>query len=249
MAGRSADNETTTLAPMPGSSEQPRHHVIAIDGPSGSGKSSVSKAAASTFGFRYLDTGAMYRAVALWMSEHGVDVNDVAAVAANVENVVLASGTDPLNPGIFVDGRNVEAAIRTEDVTSAVSAVSAVPAVRTAMVARQRAEVEEAVAAGTGIVVEGRDIGTTVLPNADLKVFLTADQEARAARRAAQDEAEGRGGEVEATAESLAARDAADSSRKASPLTKAEGAIEIDATFLSFPEVVAQVESLIRGVQ
>lgn len=225
----------------------PRHHVIAVDGPSGSGKSSVSRAAATTFGFRYLDTGAMYRAVALWMHEHGVDVLDADAVAARVPDVVLASGTEPTLPTISIDGVDVSEAIRTEQVTSMVSAVSAVPEVRTALVERQRWEVDEAVKAGTGIVVEGRDIGTTVLPNADLKIFLTADQEARAARRTAQDEAEGRGGEVAATAASLAARDAADSSRKASPLTKAEGAIEIDATCLSFQEVVEQVVGLIGG--
>lgn len=234
---------------MSDSIESPRHHVIAVDGPSGSGKSSVSRAAATHFGFRYLDTGAMYRAVAVWMHEHGVDVKDPAAVGARVADVVLDSGTDPTLPTISIDGNDVSEAIRTEQVTSMVSAVSAVPEVRTAMVDRQRAEVNEAIEAGIGIVVEGRDIGTTVLPNADLKIFLTADQEARAARRTAQDEAEGRGGEVEATAASLAARDAADSSRKASPLTKAEGAIEIDATFLSFQEVVEQVVGLIRGDQ
>lgn len=221
--------------------------VIAVDGPSGSGKSSVSRAAASQFGYRYLDTGAMYRAVALWMSEHGIDVSDPQAVAAEVPNVELRSITDPANPGIELAGRDVEQAIRVDAVTSIVSAVSAVPEVRQALVQRQRDEVTEALNAGTGIVMEGRDIGTTVLPNADVKIFLTADQEARAQRRAAQDQQEGRGGEVDSAAASLAARDAADSSRKASPLTKAEDAIEIDATFLSFDDVVQRVVEIIRG--
>ncbi len=232
---------------MSGPNESLPHLVVAVDGPSGSGKSSVSRAAAKTFGYRYLDTGAMYRAAAYWMKQQGIDVNDANAVAAQVPNIVLESGTDPQCPAISVNGRDVEAAIRTDEVTSIVSAVSAVPEVRTAMVELQRAEVATAVKDGTGIVVEGRDIGTTVLPGAGLKIFLTADQAARAARRTAQDEQAGRGGEVTATAASLAARDTADKSRIASPLVKANDAVEIDATFLSFDDVVARVEALIRG--
>ena len=223
--------------------------VIAVDGPSGSGKSSVSRAVAATFGFRYLDTGAMYRAVALWMHQHGIDTSDPASVAAQVANVELTSGTDPDAPTISVDGVDVAEAIRTDAVTAMVSAVSAVPEVRAMLLDRQRAEAANAKAAGTGIVVEGRDIGTTVLPDADLKVFLTADQAARAARRTAQDQEEGRGGEVDATAQSLAARDAADKSRAASHLTKAEDAIEIDATFKTFDEVVDLVTQLVIGEQ
>ena len=223
--------------------------VIAVDGPSGSGKSSVSRAVAATFGFRYLVTGAMYRAVALWMHQHGIDSSDPASVAAQVANVELTSGTDPDAPTISVDGVDVAEAIRTDAVTAMVSAVSAVPEVRAMLLDRQRAEAANAKAAGTGIVVEGRDIGTTVLPDADLKVFLTADQAARAARRTAQDQEEGRGGEVDATAQSLAARDAADKSRAASPLTKAEDAIEIDATFKTFDEVVDLVTQLVIGEQ
>ncbi len=224
-----------------------RNRVVAVDGPSGSGKSSVSRAVATSLGFRYLDTGAMYRAVALWMREHGIDTDDSLAVAEQAHNVVLASRTDPQDPSISVDGRDVEEAIRTQEITSIVSAVSAVPAVRQSLVQRQRDEVESALNSGTGIVVEGRDIGTTVLPDADVKIFLTADQAARAARRTAQDQQEGRGGEVLATAESLATRDAADKSRAASPLVEAADAIEIDATFLSFDEVVERVLRLITG--
>lgn len=232
---------------MSGANQTSPHKVIAVDGPSGSGKSSVSRAVATTFGFQYLDTGAMYRAAALWLAEHDVDPADADAVARQVPNISVTSGTDPQNPGIFIDGRDVEAEIRTEQVTAMVSAVSAVPQIRSAMVDRQREIVAAALAAGTGIVVEGRDIGTTVLPTADVKIFLTADQAARAARRAAQDEQEGRSSEVSATAASLAARDAADKSRVASPLVKADGAVEIDATFRSFDEVVAVVVDLVRG--
>ena len=232
---------------MPETKGQTRNRVIAVDGPSGSGKSSVSRAVATSLGFRYLDTGAMYRAVALWMAEHGIDTKDAAAIAEQAGNVVLASRTDPQNPSISVDGRDVEQEIRTQEITDIVSAVSAVPAVRRNLVERQRHEVGAALKSGTGIVVEGRDIGTTVLPDADIKLFLTADQAARAARRTAQDQQEGRGGEVSATAESLAARDAADSSRTASPLVEAEDAVKIDATFLTFDEVVERVLDLISG--
>lgn len=223
--------------------------VIAVDGPSGSGKSSVSRAVAEKFGYRYLDTGAMYRAVALWMHQHGVDVSDPAAVAALVDDVDLKSGTDPSAPSISIDGEDVGEAIRTDAVTAMVSAVSAVPEVRAMLLERQRAQAAAAMQADTGIVVEGRDIGTTVLPDADLKIFLTADQEARAARRTAQDQQEGRGGEVSATAASLAARDAADKSRAASPLTKADDAVEVDATFMTFDEVVDRVTQLVVGEQ
>jgi cytidylate kinase len=223
------------------------HTVVAVDGPSGSGKSSVSRAVASQFGYRYLDTGAMYRAVALWMSERGIDLNDQQAVADEVPHVELRSITDPSAPGIELAGRDVAQAIRVDAVTSTVSAVSAVPVVRQVLVQMQRDEVTAALNAGTGIVMEGRDIGTTVLPNADIKFFLTADHEARAQRRAAQDQQEGRGGEVDSAAASLAARDAADSSRKASPLKRADDAIEIDATFMTFDEVVQRVVELVRG--
>jgi len=197
------------------------------------------------FGFRYLDTGAMYRAVAWWLLRNDVDVNDVAAVAEPIPQIVIENGTDPARPFVTVDGTDVSLEIREQFVTSAVSAVSAVPEVRQAMVAAQRSEVAAARQAGVGIVVEGRDIGTTVLPDADLKIFLTADNAARAERRAAQDNEEGRETQVGQTAAALAARDAADSSRKASPLTQADDAVVIDATTLGFDQVVSEVERLV----
>ncbi len=220
--------------------------VVAVDGPSGSGKSSVSRGIATMFGFRYLDTGAMYRAVAWWLLRNDVDVNDAHAVVSRLPEIEIENGTDPLRPFIAVNGTDVSREIREQFVTSAVSAVSAVPEVRAAMVQAQRAEVIAARDDQAGIVVEGRDIGTSVLPDADLKIFLTADNAARAARRAAQDNDEGRHAEVAQTAADLAARDAADSSRTASPLVQAHDAIEIDATALGFDEVVAEVERLVR---
>jgi cytidylate kinase len=214
--------------------------VIAIDGPSGSGKSSASKGVARALGLRYLDTGAMYRAMTWWMLSQGVPVQDAEAVAARAGEPVLDSGTDPDAPTIAVDGTDVSGPIRTREVTNAVSAVSAVPAVRERMVALQR----EIIGAG-GIVVEGRDIGTVVAPDAPVKIFLTASEEARAQRRA-RDLAADPAATVEVTQAEQARRDRLDSTRKASPLTKADGAHEIDSTRLSLPEVIEAVVRLAK---
>src|SRR4051812_25259507 len=152
--------------------------VVAIDGPSGSGKSSVSRGVAARLGLRYLDTGAQYRAVTYWMLQNKVDVADPAAVASDAGSPAIVSGTDPAAPAIAVDGEDVATAIREADVTGAVSAVAAVPAVRARLIAMQR----EIIGAG-GIVVEGRDIASVVAPDAAAKVFLTASEDARARRR------------------------------------------------------------------
>ena len=219
--------------------------VVAIDGPAGSGKSSVSRAVASRLGLRYLDTGAMYRALTWAILEAGVNPDDAAAVAAFVEDPPsLVSGTDPDAPTITVDGVDVGEPIRGRRVTDAVSAVSAVPEVRTHMVEDQRRYVAES---PDGIVVEGRDIGSVVLPDADLKVFLTADPRVRAQRRAAEhiDDVEP---SLAATEAALLTRDAKDSSRAISPLSRADDAIEVDTTNLSFDEVVESVVSLASGV-
>jgi CMP/dCMP kinase len=212
--------------------------IVAIDGPSGTGKSSTSKAVAAQLGLRYLDTGAQYRAITWWMVHHGVDVTDPAAVAAAAGKPEIVSGTDPAAPTIAVDGTDVAGPIRTSEVTAKVSAVSAVPEVRTRITELQRS----IAAAAGGIVVEGRDIGTTVLPDADLKVFLTASPEARAARRSG----ELKGSDVKATQEALVKRDAADSSRKTSPLAKAADAIEVDTTDLTLAQVIECVVTLVQ---
>ncbi|TMQ95346.1 (d)CMP kinase [Actinomadura soli] len=211
-----------------------------MDGPSGSGKSSASKGVARALGLRYLDTGAMYRAVTWWMLEKGVPVEDAAAVEARAAEPVIASGTDPDAPTITVDGTDVSAPIRTRAVTNAVSAVSSVPAVRARMVGLQR----EIIGSG-GIVVEGRDIGTVVAPDAPVKVYLTASEEARAARRA-KDLAADPGASVTVTRAEQARRDRLDSTRKASPLTRAGGAHEIDSTELSLAEVIEAVVRLAK---
>lgn len=213
--------------------------IVAIDGPSGTGKSSTSKAVAAALGLSYLDTGAQYRAITWWMISNGVDVHDPAAVATAADKPVIVSGTDPAAPSITVDGVDASGPIRTQEVTANVSAVSAVPEVRTLITELQRSIARSA---EKGIVVEGRDIGTTVLPDADLKIFLTASPEARAARRSG----ELKGSDVHTTREALIKRDAADSNRKTSPLAKADDAIEVDTTDLTLQQVIECVVTLVE---
>ena len=218
--------------------------VVAVDGTSGSGKSSTSRGVADRLGLRYLDTGAMFRAMTWWMLRHGVDVRDPEAMASVCETPRIESGTDPLAPTITVDGEDVATAIRQPEVNAAVSPVSAVPAVRERLLQVQRDAIEDALA-GRGIVVEGRDIGSVVWPAAPVKVYLSADPSARANRRAAE---EG-GADVEATRESLLSRDRIDSGRTVAPLVMAEGAVHVDTTGFSLDEVIDQVVSLVASVE
>ena len=212
--------------------------VVAIDGPSGSGKSTVARGVAATLGLRYLDTGAMYRAVT-WLALHRkIPLADTEALTRLAETADLEVSTSPEPVTISADNTDVTAAIRGADVTAAVSAVSAVPGVRAAMVRRQREVIGEG-----GIVVEGRDIGTTVAPDAPVKVFLTADESARAERRARETAAA-----VDATRDALAQRDRLDAGRAASPLTQATDAVVIDSSHLSADEVIAEVVALARSV-
>lgn len=220
--------------------------VVAIDGPAGSGKSSVSRAVATRLGFRYLDTGAMYRAVTWAAVQAGLDPDDGEAIATWITGrtaPTIRSGTDPGHPSIDVDGIDVSSPIRSAEVTANVSAVSAVPQVRTFLVESQRAE---AASASPGIVLEGRDIGSVVLPAADVKIFLTADPAVRAQRRAAEVAPSSDAATVAATEKALLARDEKDSTRAVSPLTKADGAVEVDTTSLSFEEVVDAVIDVVR---
>ncbi len=211
------------------------HLVVAVDGTSGSGKSSTSRGVADRLGLRYLDTGAMFRAMTWWLLREGVDVHDAAAVAAAAGRPRIESGTDPLAPTITVDGTDVSVEIRTDEVNAAVSPVSAVPAVRSRLLDLQR----EAIGAG-GIVVEGRDIGSVVWPQAEVKVYLSADPDARAARRAAE---EG-GSDLATTQQSLLERDRIDSGRATAPLTMAEGAVHVDSTHLTLVEVIDRIVGL-----
>lgn len=211
--------------------------VVAIDGPSGSGKSSTSRAVAARLGLAYLDTGAMYRAVTWALLQAKVDLTDTSAIAEAAHGLTLAPGTDPADPTIHVDGRDVSGPIRSDEVNGAVSPVAAVAAVRELMVAVQR----DIIDGSDGIVVEGRDIGSVVAPDAEVKIYLVADPSARAARRAAETGTADAG----ATEQSLARRDRIDSTRAASPLTRVEGAIEIDSTHLTLDEVVEAIVALV----
>jgi CMP/dCMP kinase len=211
--------------------------VVAMDGPSGSGKSSTSRGVAARLGLRYLDTGAMFRAMTWWMLERGIDVDDSGAVAAEVYAPVLVSGTDPDAPTITVGETDVAGPIRSAEVTAAVSAVSVVPEVRARLLLEQRDII------GDGdIVVEGRDIGTVVAPDADVKIYLTADPAARATRRTA----EMVGADVHATQQDLLRRDTIDSGRATAPLAMADDAHHIDTTPFTLEEVVDQVVALVE---
>jgi cytidylate kinase len=210
--------------------------VVAVDGPSGSGKSTVSRRLAEALGASYLDTGAMYRAVTWAVLRAGVDPLDAAAVAAVCSRIQLEIGTDPRKQFVRVDGVSVDGPIRGIEVTAAVSAVSAVPAVRAALVARQR----EIIAASGRIVVEGRDIGTVVAPDADLKVYLTASVDERARRRSGENRSD-----VDTTAADLRRRDKLDSTRAADPLRRAPDAVELDTTRLGIDEVVSRLRELL----
>jgi cytidylate kinase len=211
--------------------------VVAIDGPSGSGKSSTSRGVAERLKLAYLDTGAMYRAMTWALLRAGVDLDDSEAVAAASENFTLSSGTDPLDPTIHVDGVDVADPIRSDEVTSSVSLVAAVPHVRELLVDLQRA----AIADSDGIVVEGRDIGSVVAPDAQVKIYLVADPAARAARRAAENGTT----DAAATEAALAVRDQIDSTRTASPLTQAEGAVVVDGTHLTLDEVIDTIIGIV----
>jgi cytidylate kinase len=208
--------------------------VVAVDGPGGSGKSTVARALARRLGVRYLDTGAMYRAVTWLALERRQDIEDAEGLAELAERAALTVGTDPEAPAIAVDGMDVSAEIRSRPVTSAVSAVSAVDALRRGLVARQRAIIASE---PTGIVVEGRDIGTVVAPDAPLKVFLTASTAVRARRRSAEIGEAGDDAVAQTMAE-LSRRDALDSGRVASPLAQAPDAIVVDSSDLSVDSVV-----------
>jgi cytidylate kinase len=206
--------------------------VIAIDGPAGAGKSTVARGVAAALGITYLDSGAMYRCVALAILHAGLDPGDGQAVTAVAERVQIAFEGDR----VLLDDEEVTEAIRDPDVTAGASMVSVHPGVRAAMVARQRELIESA-----PYVAEGRDIGTVVSPGAPLKVFLTASEEERARRRAAET-----GEQLEAVLAGQRERDARDREREHGALRPAEDSVEVDTTGLDVDEVVARVVALAR---
>lgn len=233
VAGQERDVARQAAAPdaalRPASPTAP---IIAIDGPSGAGKSTVARELARRNGWRLVDTGAMYRAATWAALQRGLATSDAGALTALAATLPLRLGTRPDDQTVFVGDTDVTRAIRSAEVTAAVSAVSAVPGVREVMVGRQRA-----LASSGGVVMEGRDIGTTVLPGADLKVFLTASADRRAARRSRET-----GEAAPEVAGALSLRDRLDSSRSASPLQQAPDALVIDSSELSVSEVVDRLE-------
>jgi cytidylate kinase len=223
--------------------------VVALDGPSGTGKSTVARRLAIALHARYLDTGAMYRAVTLAVLRAGIDPADSTAVAELARDSVLVIGTDPAGPTVRLAGVDVADEIRGATVTGAVSAVARVPEVRSVLIGEQRRIVAGVVAVDGGIVVEGRDIGTVVAPDADLKVYLTASAAVRARRRSRQDAAAGRTATVAATRADVDRRDALDT--RTTPLRPADDAIELDSSDLNVEGVIAALLSLVdeRGLR
>jgi len=214
--------------------------VIAVDGPAGAGKSSAARGVARALGLRYLDTGAMYRALTWWLLSQGLDTTDPETVAGHASEPVIGTGTDPDAPSVTVDGRDVSGLIRTREVSNAVSAVASVPQVREHLIAMQREIIARGAEAG-GIVAEGRDIGTVVAPQAQVKVFLTASQDARAHRRSA-DLAVDPGATASVTRQEQLRRDRAD----APQTVMAADAVEIDSTSLGLDEVIGLITRLAR---
>jgi CMP/dCMP kinase len=217
---------------------QHRRVVVAIDGPAAAGKSTIAKRLAERLGFTYIDTGAMYRAVALWALRQNVDPGDMH----RVEQLAMAAEIE-LTPGrIRLNGEDVTDAIRTQEVSGGASRVAVIPGVRRAMVAKQREMGER-----TSVVMEGRDIGTVVFPNADIKVFLDANPQERVRRRLAEGKAKGDPISAEALAAQMKERDQRDSTRADAPLAQAPDAVYLDSTALDIGEVEEAILKMVRA--
>ena len=214
---------------------------VAIDGPASSGKSTISKLIAQETNFLYLDTGAMYRATTLAFLRNNIAVVDNEAIKDLLENLVISFKNSDDGQLVFLNGDDVTREIRNLEVTRNVSAVSAIKAVRKKLVEMQRK-----IANNHSIIMDGRDIGTVVLPNAELKIYLVASVQARALRRFKENQEKGIDLSLEKLEEEIAHRDFLDSTRKESPLKKADDAIEIDTTSLSIQEVVSKITNLIQ---
>lgn len=224
--------------------------VVAIDGPSGSGKSSVSRAVASALELAYLDTGAMYRAATWWCVEQGLDLTDHAAVAAAVDGFPLVMGLDPAHPTVHVGGVDVHEAIRTTEITAVVSAIATNLEVRALLARLQRDAIAaskepDSFSQGRGIVAEGRDITTVIAPDADVRVLLTASEEARLARRARDVHGTADAAAVEATKDQVLRRDRDDSTVVQFHVA-ADGVVTVDSSHLNFEETVQAVLEVVE---
>jgi cytidylate kinase len=217
-----------------------RRVVIAIDGPAGAGKSTIARRLAERLGFTYIDSGAMYRAVALWAQRQNADCADMhrmeqLALAADIE-------LEPVGQRVLLNGEDVSTAIRTAEIGKQASVVAAIPGVRRALVEKQRA-----LGARTSVIMEGRDIGTVVFPDADIKVFLDADQQVRVGRRLLDFRDQGEAAAPEAIAAQIRERDQRDRTRAEAPLTQAPDAVYIDSTGLSLDQVEDEILKLVRA--
>lgn len=221
---------------------QKRKLIIAIDGPAGSGKSTVSRRVAQRLGYRYVDTGAMYRAVAWKALQQGVALDDADAVTQIARETRLELQCDARRFQIAVDGTDVTTAIRTAEVSDASSRISTIANVRSELVAQQQRLGQDG-----GAVMEGRDIGTIVFPRADLKIFLDANPETRAERRLVQNLTEGQESDREQTVEAVKRRDHRDASRSASPMVAADDAVHLDTTHLNIEKVVESILALVEA--
>jgi len=215
--------------------------VITIDGPAGAGKSTVAQKLAARLGLMYVDSGATYRAAALEVLEAGIDPQDEPAVVKLIGATHVQVATGDGEPRVLINGDDVTARLRTPEVTLAAAQVSRLPEVRTKLI-----EIQRAFARGRGVVMEGRDIGTVVFPQAQLKIFLKADVEERARRRLKQDTRESREATLEKTSYEIGRRDQLDAERKISPLMPAADAVEIDSTHLQADQVVEQILTLVE---
>ncbi len=213
-----------------------RHYAIAIDGPAGAGKSTIARRIASLINYIYVDTGAMYRAIAVAIIERGIDYRDEAVVSGAVNDIIITIRYDDGLQQVIADGENVTGKIRTEEVSAAASVVSSYPAVRKHLLDLQRS-----LAAQNNVVMDGRDIGTCILPDADLKIFLTASPEVRAERRYKELRERGEECSLDEIEKDITERDERDSSREAAPLKKAEDAVEIDSSDLDIDEVTGEI--------
>lgn len=217
---------------------------IAIDGPAGAGKSTIAKRAASDLGFIYVDTGAMFRALALHMVRNNVDLDDSKDIAANTDSADIDIVYEDGVQCVMLNGENVNGVIRTEEISNAASKVAVVPEVRKKMLILQRE-----IAKKHDVIMDGRDIGSAVLPDAGLKIYLTASVDERARRRYKENLEKGMDADLEKIKADIRERDERDMTRSEAPLTKVPDAVEIDSSDMSADEVTERIEELIRGIK
>ena len=214
---------------------------IAIDGPAGAGKSTIARKAAEALGFTYVDTGAMYRAIACYITEQGIDAQDTAAIASACTGADITIGYEDGEQIVYLNGVNVNDRLRTEEVSAMASCSSAVPEVRQHLL-----ELQRSLARTQNVIMDGRDIGTTVLPGADVKIYLTASSEVRAKRRYDEYIAKGQEADYDEILSEIIERDERDMNREISPLKQAEDAVLIDSSFMTPEEVLKEICKLVE---